>query len=102
MFFLQSCLPTVSFNPCVTLISMAPVISCFTKGVPRFSLTFEVEGHWLVSRQVPCKTEGRRPEPLGGSGACSPGKCLELKSPRSAFSCNVIKKSSFCNQLYLT
>ena len=38
---------------------------------PAFSLTFEVEGHWLVSRQVPCKTEGRRPEPLG--------KFLELK-----------------------
>ena len=28
-----------------------------------FSLTFEEEGHWLVSRQVPRKTEGRRPEP---------------------------------------
>ena len=62
-----------------------------------FSLTFEVEGHWLVSRQVPCKTEGRRPESLGGSG-----KILELKSPRSAFSCNVGKKSSSCNHLYLT
>ena len=39
-----------------------------------FSLTFEVEGHWLVSRQVPCKTEGRRPEPLGGSGGMLPRK----------------------------
>ena len=37
-----------------------------------FSLTFEVEGHWLVSRQVPCKTEDRRPEPLGGSGGHVP------------------------------
>ena len=33
-----------------------------------FSLTFEVEGHWLVSRQVLCETSGQRPEPLGGSG----------------------------------
>ena len=39
-----------------------------------FSLTFEVEGHWLVSRQVPCKTEGRRPEPLGGFGGMLPRK----------------------------
>ena len=58
--------------------------------IPGFSLTFAVEGHWLVSRQVPCKTEGRRPEPL------------DLKSPRSAFSWNVREKSSFCNHLYLT
>ena len=58
-----------------------------------FSLTFKIEGHWLVSRQVLCKTEDRRPEPLGGPGACSPGKFSELKSPRSAFSCNVEKKS---------
>ena len=69
---------------------------------PGFSLTFEVEGHCLVSRQVPCKTEGQRPEPLGGSGACSPGKFLELKSLKSAFFCNVGKKSSFCNHSYLT
>ena len=41
---------------------------------PGFSLTFEVEGHWLVSRQVPCKTEGGRPEPLGGSGGMLPRK----------------------------
>ena len=67
-----------------------------------FSLTFEVEGHWLVSRQVPCKTDGRRPEPLGGSGGMLPGKFLELKSPRSAFSCNMRKKSSFCNHSYVT
>ena len=60
-----------------------------------FSLTFEVEGHWLVSRQVPCETEGRRPETVGGSGACSPGKFLELKSPRSAFSSNVGKNLRF-------
>ena len=33
-----------------------------------FSLTFEVEGHWFVSRQVPCKTEDQRPKPLEGSG----------------------------------
>ena len=39
-----------------------------------FSLTFEVEGHWLVSRQVPCKTEGRRPKSLGGSGGMLPRK----------------------------
>ena len=39
-----------------------------------FSLTFEVEGHWLVSRQVLCKTEGRRPEPLGGFGGMLPRK----------------------------
>ena len=39
-----------------------------------FSLTFEVEGHWLVSSQVPCKREGRRPEPLGGSGGMLPRK----------------------------
>ena len=71
-------------------------------GSAGFSLTFEVEGHWLVSRQVPCKTEGQRPESLGGSGGMLPGKILELKSPRSAFSCNVGKKSSFCNHLYLT
>ena len=57
-----------------------------------FSLTFKIEGLWLVSRQVLCKTEDRRPEPLGGLGACSPGKFSELKSPRSA--CNVGKKSS--------
>ena len=31
-----------------------------------FSLTFEVEGHCLVGRQVPCETEGRRPETVGG------------------------------------
>ena len=74
----------------------------FYKLITGFSLTFEVEGHWLVSRQVPCKTEGRRPEPLGGPGACSLGKILELKSPRSAFSCNVGKKPLFCNHLYLT
>ena len=60
-----------------------------------FSLTFEVEGHWLVSRQVPCETEGRRPETVGGF--------LELKSPRSAFSSNVGKKCSFCyHSTYLT
>ena len=39
-----------------------------------FSLTFEVEGHCLVSRQVPCISEGRRPEPLGGSGGMLPRK----------------------------
>ena len=39
-----------------------------------FSLTFEVEGHWLVSRQVPCETEGRRPETVGGSGGMLPRK----------------------------
>ena len=33
-----------------------------------FSLTFEVEGHWLVSRHVLCKTEGQGPKPLGGPG----------------------------------
>ena len=43
-------------------------------GLAGFSLTFEVEGHWLVSRQVPCKTEGRRPEPLRGSGGMLPQK----------------------------
>ena len=37
-----------------------------------FSLTFEVEGHCLVNRRVPYKIEGRRPEPLGGSGGRSP------------------------------
>ena len=37
-----------------------------------FSLTFEVEGHCLVNRRVPCKIEGRRPEPLGGSGGVLP------------------------------
>ena len=42
--------------------------------VAGFSLTFEVEGHWLVSRQVPRKTEGRRPEHLGGSGGMPPRK----------------------------
>ena len=64
-----------------------PESSLFMLGLAGFSLTFEVhvEGHWLVSRQVPCKTEGGRPEPLGGPGACSPGKFLELKSPRSDF-----------------
>ena len=41
---------------------------------PGFSVTFEVEGHRLVSRQVLCKTEGRRPEPLGGSGGMLPRK----------------------------
>ena len=46
-----------------------------------FSLTFEVEGYWLVSRQVPCETEGQRPKPLGGSGGMLPGKVLEIKSP---------------------
>ena len=67
-----------------------------------FSLTFEVEGHWLVSRQVPHKTEGRRPEHLGGSGGMPPpppGKFLEPKSPRSAFSSDVEKKSLFCSHL---
>ena len=39
-----------------------------------FSLTFEVEGHWLVSRQVPCETDGRRPETVGGSGGMLPRK----------------------------
>jgi len=39
-----------------------------------FSLTFEVEGHWLVSRQVPCETEGRGPETVGGSGGMLPRK----------------------------
>ena len=39
-----------------------------------FSLTFEVEGHWLVSRQVPCETEGGRPETVGGSGGMLPRK----------------------------
>ena len=39
-----------------------------------FSLTFEVEGHWLVSRQVPCETEGRGPETVGGSRGMLPWK----------------------------
>ena len=30
----------------------------------RFSLTFEVEGHCLVNRRVPCKIESWRPKPL--------------------------------------
>ena len=37
-----------------------------------------------MSKQVPCETDGRRPETVGN---------LELKSPRSAFSSNVGKKS---------
>ena len=41
-----------------------------------------------MSRQVPCETEGRRPETVGGSG----GNFLELKSPRKAFSSNVGNK----------
>ena len=56
-------------------------MNCLKKGFPffggcnsGFSLTFEVEGHWLVSRQVPCKTEGRTCEPLGGSGGMLPRK----------------------------
>ena len=47
--------------------------------IPGFSLTFEVEGHWLVSRQVPCKTEGRRPESLGGSGGMVPRKIFRTE-----------------------
>ena len=46
------------------------------------------------------KIEGRRPEPLGGPAACSPGKVLKHKSLRNAFSCNLEKKSS-CNGAYL-
>ena len=42
-------------------------------------LTFEVEGHWLVSRQVPCKTEGRSREPLGGSGVMLPRKIFRTE-----------------------
>ena len=53
---------------------MAQCVSNRCKDLSGFSLTFEVEGHWLVSRQVPCKTEGRRPEPLGGSGGMLPRK----------------------------
>ena len=64
-----------------------------------FSLTFEVEGHCLMNRRVPCKIKGQRPEPLGGRGACSPGKFLERKSPRSVFSCNLEKES--CYDAYL-
>ena len=41
-----------------------------------FSLTFEVEGHWLVSSQVLCKSEGQRPQPLGGSGGMLSRKIL--------------------------
>ena len=44
-----------------------------------------------MSWPVPCKTEDQRPEPLGGSGDMLPRKFLELKSPRSAFSCEYIK-----------
>ena len=44
-----------------------------------FSLTFEVEGHWLVSREVPCETEGRRPETVGGSGGMLPRKIFRTQ-----------------------
>ena len=64
-----------------------------------FSLTSEVEGHCLMNRQLPSKIGGQRPEPLGGRGACSPGKFLERKSPRSVFSCNLEKES--CYDAYL-
>ena len=49
-------------------------LNSFTIIISGFSLTFEVEGHWLVSSQVPCKSEGQRPEPLGGSGGMLPRK----------------------------
>ena len=54
--------------------ALAFVLSGFNTSIPGFSLTFEVEGHWLVSRQVPCETDGRRPETVGGSGGMLPRK----------------------------
>ena len=54
-----------------------------------------------MSRQVYCEIEGRRSEPLRGVRGMLPRKHLKLKSPRSAFSCNLVKKSSR-NDAYLT
>ena len=52
------------------------------------SLSFEVGGsHGRVSGH-PYKPKGCRPEPLGGLGACPPGKCLKLDpnpKPKSIF-----------------
>ena len=80
------------------------VLSFLDVALPGVSLTFEVEGYWLVSRQVPCKSEGRRPEPLGGSGGMLPWKIFRTfkKVSQGTLSCNVGKKSSFCNHSYLT
>ena len=64
--------PFIQIQLRLSLSHILPIAGHFTKlstiSIPYdagFSLTFEVQGHWLVSRQVPCKTEGRRPEPLG-------------------------------------
>ena len=53
-----------------------------------------------MNRWVPCKIKGQRPEPLGGWGACSPGKFLECKSPRSVFSDNMEKESFYDAYLF--
>ena len=70
-------------SPCsgemLTLRKMLKRQQIVTMPKAGFSLTFEVEGHWLVSRQVPCKTDGRRPEPLGGSGGMLPRKIFRTK-----------------------
>ena len=99
---MKSTIGCLGFNliACYFLVNNLHFIIFSPTRPARFSFTFEVEGHCLVSRHVHCEIEGRRPEPLGGSGSCSPGKLLKLKSPRSAFSCNLVKKSSW-NDAYL-
>ena len=44
-----------------------------------FLFTFEVEGHSLVSRQIDCEIEGRRSEPLRGSGGMLPQETFKTE-----------------------
>ena len=62
-----------------TLLTKHFTTSLFTSWYSGFSLTFEVEGHCLVNRRVPCKIEGRRPEPLGGSGGMLPREIFKTQ-----------------------
>lgn len=56
-------------NICVLTYNPVEAVHCFLAG---FSLTFKVEGHCVVSRQVPFKIEAKGPKPLGGSGGILP------------------------------
>ena len=64
------------------LIYSPPSTSNSSNPVSGFSLTLEVEGHCLVSRQVTCKIEGRRPEPLGGSEDMLPWEIFKMQVSR--------------------
>ena len=56
-------------NICVLTYNPVEAVHCFLAG---FSLTFKVEGHCVVSRQVPFKIEAKGPNLWGGSGGILP------------------------------